>query len=64
MSNLSAPKAGSGKDDELVKRRLIQVEHPPAHAGIVEALRRAFDDGACSSNDNEEEFEALLSRLN
>lgn len=64
MSNKPASKAGSKNDDVTSNRRLIQVEYPAAHAGIVAALRRAFEEGAPSSNDNDDQFEALLQRLN
>lgn len=48
-------------------RRPIFVESPPAHAGIVSALRTAFAVGpTVPDNDVEEEdeFAALLKRLN
>jgi hypothetical protein len=43
-------------------RRLIQVEVPPAHAGITAALRRAFE--AAASEPCNRDFAELLRRLN
>ncbi|WP_265570038.1 hypothetical protein [Sphingomicrobium nitratireducens] len=48
-------------------RRLIQVDFPPAHAGIAAALRRAFADAArprVAEDDVAQEFDDLLARLN
>jgi hypothetical protein len=42
--------------------RLIQVELPPAHAGITAALRRAFEAAAAEPCDRD--FAELLRRLN
>jgi len=43
-------------------RRTIHVELPSANAGVIAALRRAFDVALpCPSED---EFDALLRRLN
>jgi len=44
-----------------VDRRIIQVELPPANAGVIAALRRAFD--AALPCPGEDEFDALLRRL-
>ena len=41
--------------------RLIRVEIPPAHAGIMTALRRAFEAAAAEPCDRD--FEELLRRL-
>ena len=43
-------------------RRLIQVDTPPAHVGIMAALRRAFE--AAASEPCERDFADLLRRLN
>jgi hypothetical protein len=43
-------------------RRLIQVDIPPAHAGIMAALRRAFE--AAASEPSDRDFAELLRRLN
>jgi hypothetical protein len=43
-------------------RRLIHVEVPPAHAGIMAALRRAFE--AAASEPPGRDFTELLRRLN
>jgi len=43
-------------------RRIIQVEMPPAHAGIMAALRRAFEAAAAEPCDRD--FAELLRRLN
>lgn len=43
-------------------RRLIQVDIPPAHAGIMAALRRAFE--AAASEPCDRDFTELLRRLN
>lgn len=43
-------------------RRVIQVDIPPAHAGITAALRRAFE--AAASEPCERDFAELLRRLN
>lgn len=45
-------------------RRMIRVEFPPAQAGIAAALRRAFQAPPVDSNDGEDDFAALLARLN
>ena len=49
-------------DFEAMDRRVIQVEHPPAHAGITAALRRAFE--AAASEPCDRDFAELLRRLN
>jgi hypothetical protein len=43
-------------------RRLIRVDAPPAHAGIMAALRRAFE--AAASEPCDRDFADLLRRLN
>ena len=43
-------------------RRLIRVEVPPAHAGVMAALRRAFE--AAASEPSERDFAELLRKLN
>ncbi|HKX90881.1 MAG TPA: hypothetical protein VJM15_00435 [Sphingomicrobium sp.] len=45
-----------------MERRLIHVEVPPAHAGIMAALRRAFE--AAASEPTDRDFTELLRRLN
>jgi hypothetical protein len=43
-------------------RRIIQIDVPPAHAGIMAALRRAFE--AAASEPCDRDFADLLRRLN
>jgi hypothetical protein len=43
-------------------RRIIRIETPPAHAGIMAALRRAFE--AAASEPCDRDFTELLRRLN
>ena len=43
-------------------RRIIRVDMPPAHAGIMTALRRAFEAAACEPSDRD--FSELLRKLN
>jgi hypothetical protein len=43
-------------------RRIIQVDLPPAHAGIMAALRRAFE--AAASEPCDRDFSDILRRLN
>lgn len=43
-------------------RRLIRVDMPPEHAGVMAALRRAFDADARAPSNHD--FEGLLRRLN
>ena len=43
-------------------RQIIRVDTPPAHAGIMAALRRAFE--AAASEPCERDFADLLRRLN
>lgn len=45
-----------------VDRRIIRVEAPPAHAGVMAALRRAFEGAAQEPCDRD--FEDLLRKLN
>jgi hypothetical protein len=47
---------------EAMDRRVIQVELPPAHAGITAALRRAFE--AAASEPCDRDFAELLRKLN
>jgi hypothetical protein len=47
---------------DAMDRRVIQVEIPPAHAGITAALRRAFEAAAAEPCDRD--FAELLRRLN
>jgi hypothetical protein len=49
-------------DLEAMDRQLIQVELPPAHAGITAALRRAFEAAATEPCDRD--FAELLRKLN
>jgi hypothetical protein len=43
-------------------RRIIQVDIPPAQAGIMAALRRAFE--AAASEPSDRDFADLLRKLN
>ena len=43
-------------------RRIIRVDMPPAHAGVMAALRRAFE--AAASEPCERDFAELLRKLN
>ena len=43
-------------------RQVIRVDIPPAHAGIMAALRRAFE--AAASEPCDRDFNELLRRLN
>jgi hypothetical protein len=43
-------------------RRIIRVDIPPVHAGIMAALRRAFEAAAAEPCDRD--FSELLRRLN
>ncbi len=42
-------------------RRVIRVDMPPEHAGVMAALRRAFETAAREPSDHD--FEGLLRRL-
>jgi hypothetical protein len=55
-------KTVSAADIEAMDRRVIQVELPPAHAGITAALRRAFEAAAAEPCDRD--FAELLRKLN
>jgi hypothetical protein len=46
----------------LMDRRVIRVDVPPAHAGITAALRRAFE--AAASEPCDRDFAELLRKLN
>lgn len=43
-------------------RQVIRVDSPPAHAGIMAALRRAFEAAAAEPSDRD--FAELLRKLN
>ena len=43
-------------------RQVIRVDSPPAHAGIMAALRRAFEAAAAEPSDRD--FGELLRKLN
>ena len=43
-------------------REVIRVDMPPEHAGVMAALRRAFEDAAREPSDHD--FADLLRRLN
>jgi len=43
-------------------RRVIRIDVPPEHAGVMAALRRAFD--AAASEPSDRDFDELLRRLN
>ena len=45
-----------------MERRIIRVDLPPAHTGIMAALRRAFE--AAASEPSDRDFADLLRRLN
>lgn len=45
-----------------IDRRIIQVDMPPAHAGITAALRRAFE--AAAAEPSQRDFAELLRKLN
>ena len=45
-----------------IGRRIIRIDVPPAHAGIMSALRRAFE--AAASEPSDRDFAELLRRLN
>ena len=49
-------------DVTSMDRRIIRVDVPPAHAGIMAALRRAFE--AAASEPTDRDFADLLRRLN
>jgi hypothetical protein len=43
-------------------RRPIRIDMPPEHAGVMTALRRAFQAAACEPSDRD--FAELLRKLN
>ena len=45
-----------------MERRIIRVDLPPAHAGVMAALRRAFE--AAASEPSDRDFAELLRKLN
>ena len=49
-------------DLSALDRQIIQVDVPPAHAGIAAALRRAFE--AAAAEPSEHDFAELLRKLN
>ena len=49
-------------DVKMMDRQVISVDFPPAHAGIMAALRRAFEAAAAEPCDRD--FAALLRQLN
>ncbi|WP_156029732.1 hypothetical protein [Sphingomonas sp. URHD0057] len=58
LENKNVPAA----DFDAMDRRVIQIELPPAHAGITAALRRAFEAAAAEPCDRD--FAELLRKLN
>jgi hypothetical protein len=52
----------AGSDVNRMDRQIIQVESPPAHVGIMAALRRAFEVAAREPCDRD--FADLLRKLN
>jgi hypothetical protein len=54
--------SGTGSEVRSMDRRIIRVDLPPAHAGIMAALRRAFE--AAASEPSDRDFADLLRRLN
>jgi hypothetical protein len=52
----------SASDLDGLDRRVIRVDVPPTHAGIMAALRRAFE--AAASEPCDRDFADLLKRLN
>jgi hypothetical protein len=51
-----------GEEVDGMDRRLIRVDVQPSHAGIMTALRRAFE--AAASEPTDRDFADLLRRLN
>ena len=49
-------------DVKMMDRQVISVDFPPAHAGIMAALRRAFEAAAAEPCDRD--FAELLRKLN
>lgn len=52
----------TGTELNVIDRRIIRVDVPPAHAGITAALRRAFEAAAAEPSDRD--FAELLRKLN
>lgn len=52
----------TGTELNVIDRRIIRVDVPPAHAGITAALRRAFEAAAADPSDRD--FAELLRKLN
>jgi hypothetical protein len=51
-----------GSEVNSMDRRPIQLDLPPAHAGIMAALRRSFE--AAASEPSDRDFADLLRQLN
>jgi hypothetical protein len=56
------PKMEPVSELDVMDRRVIRVDIPPAHAGIAAALRRAF--AAAASEPSDRDFAELLRKLN
>jgi hypothetical protein len=56
------PKMEPVSELDVMDRRVIRVDIPPAHAGIAAALRRAF--AAAASEPSDRDFVELLRKLN
>jgi hypothetical protein len=56
------PKMEPVSELDVMDRRVIRVDVPPAHAGIAAALRRAF--AAAASEPSDRDFAELLRKLN
>jgi hypothetical protein len=52
----------AGSHMNSMDRQIIRVDVPPAHAGIMAALRRAFE--AAASEPCDRDFAELLRKLN
>ena len=69
MSDNPVSMAGRGNEKSSDEKRdsarhPIFVSGPPAHAGIIAALRAAFGEGARLPDNDDDEFSDLLKRLN
>ena len=53
---------GTVPELNALDRRIIRLDMQPAHAGIMTALRRAFEAAACEPSDRD--FSELLRKLN
>jgi hypothetical protein len=56
------PKMEPVSELDVMDRRVIRVDIPPAHAGIAAALRRAV--AAAASEPSDRDFAELLRKLN